>query len=158
MPRISNPIIILSTVRRVQTRTTRIQQPTRTPFKQYVCGGRHRLVRNQHVVVTEEEILAHRPELENLISTGVIEIRVGSPVGPLYEFATLVEDPEEDETNPEPAIAELEESDSAVERQDTPNFRAMAKAKLVEYLVEHTGEDPEVLAAMKKSQLLEIVE
>jgi len=109
-------------------------------------------------VVTEEEILAHRPELENLISTGVIEIRVGSPVGPLYEFATLVEDPEEDETNPEPAIAELEESDSAVERQDTPNFRAMAKAKLVEYLVEHTGEDPEVLAAMKKSQLLEIVE
>lgn len=154
-------LFIVNTVRRVGTRTVRRRGPKPQRFVQRVCNGKYRLLRKRFVLVPEEEIFKHHEELQAKIDAGAIEIREGSAVGPLVDLATLksAETLEEDEPVVEDAEPEDEpEVDGPELEEEEPDFSTFTKAKLVDYLVEQTGASRSELNAMRKAELLEIVE
>lgn len=67
---------IHSTARSRHHRTHRAANPGNRRRKQYVGEGQHRLLSGRPVILTEEQLLAARPELMEKLRLGLIEIRL----------------------------------------------------------------------------------
>lgn len=76
---------ITNVVRRVNTRVRRHAAPGRQRFKQYVCGKR--LLRKQSILVTPEEMEAHKERLYEQVRAGAIEIT--APDGSVLSVDTV---------------------------------------------------------------------
>jgi hypothetical protein len=63
---------VTNVVRRQRTRVRRVAAPGKRRFKQYICG--RRLLRNQSMRLTMEEVEANRERLYELVREGAIEI------------------------------------------------------------------------------------
>lgn len=66
---------VQSQVRRVGTRTTRVRQPTRHRFKQYLFGDpSKRLVRNGKVSITSRDLVTNLDELRSKERAGILSV------------------------------------------------------------------------------------
>lgn len=119
---------VKSTVRSVHTRLIRAQAPERARFKQYILGGSLRLIRNRPISISADLLKAHSKELEQKWKSGLLEVRVGSVEGPVYDFQKKPAPPpppqpeepkekKEKEPHPEPPSGEFVPVEEPVKRR-----------------------------------------
>jgi len=138
-----------------------------------------RLVRGRpcQTPLTGAQIRAHFNELREKQNAGLVEVHVGSPEGPLYNFGDVDEmSPPQAAPEKEPEAQELEkefeseEEEEEEEGEDTteestvdetlmekPNYASMKKSELVAHVAELTGDDPATLQRLTRNQLLEVL-
>jgi hypothetical protein len=167
-----NIFFVINTVRRAKTRTQRALAPGGHRFIQRVAGNSVVLGRGKFTMMNEENFNKFRDELQKKQEEGTIEVRVGAPTGPVFNFATNanpsnVSTSEETPSDSVPEPAPIAEEDKTIEDVveppkenipgDTPDFSKMTKADLITYIHDMTGESREKLEKMNKKDLLEIV-
>lgn len=137
-------LFVRNTVRRQHTRGLRQTSATRHRFKQILCNGTIRLVRNRPVPISEEKVKEHWDELSSLSKAGVVEIREGGANGLLFKF-----EKESAAQAPIPAP----EPPKVKEEAKSPD--RMTKAELVVFATELLGGDKSEFEQMTKRQLVE---
>jgi len=150
---------LVSTVRRVETRLQRAQSPERHRFKQDLCNGQIRLVRGPAGVELRPDLLEQfKEELKSYHDRGILNVHVGSPEGPLYDFRELVEKapPPPKEPTPEPA-PELDEPEPEAKEMDEDDLPDMTwtKTRLMSHAATVLGKDESELEPMTKREILE---
>jgi len=136
-------------------------------FKQIICNGKLRLVRNRPVPLSEELLEKHYEELRGLQEAGVLEIRVDGHNGPVYDFGspppkeTKDDEPKDAEEAPDAPEEEMDaepeleaEDESEEEEVDIDRLR---KAELVEYAAERLDEDPAELEKLTMAEIKEML-
>lgn len=166
-------LFICNTVRRQHTRRKRMATGFRHRFKQIICNGKIRLVRNRPVPLSEELLEKHLEELRGLQEAGVIEIRIDGHNGPVYDFGSPppkeVKDDEpkdeeeaadapEEEMDAEPELEAEDESDDELEEEEEVDIDRMRKAELVEYAAGRLDEDPAELEKLTMAEIKEMLQ
>jgi len=171
-------LFAVSTVRKQHTRALRLMSPTchrSRQLKQVICGGAIRLVRNRPMALREDLFLQYKDQLADLQSRGAIEVRVGSPQGPVFDFGgampapgELQDDASENEeeaaeapTNEvgdfgdpgDPGDSKNEEVKEAAQPESTPDM-TWTKTALVDYAAQILGESFEDLDKLTKREIL----
>lgn len=83
---VESTYLLCNTTRGRMNRTLRAQQPVHHRLKQYVAGGKYRVIRGRPIVLTEREITRHAEEIGAKIASGVFELRTRD--GRLVDFKT----------------------------------------------------------------------
>lgn len=173
---------LVNAVSKRRTKMARKAGPAPQKYSQRFLGGSVRLTRGRHHPITEEQLKAHWDELEAKQRAGAVEVRVGTPMGPIFDFGTLDTKPEPVKKPVEPeevvdAAPEPEDQDDAEEgepseevelpaeeppAEDEPeeaqDFASMTNKQLVALILEHSSDWTEKeLKKMKKVELLELL-
>lgn len=166
---------LVNTVSKRRTKMARKAAPIPQKYQQRLCGGTIVLRRGKHFPLTYAQLEQYHNELEAKQKVGAIEIREGSPMGPIVQFDMLDEPKSIEEVKDAPPVAE--ESDDASEDtagdamedpkegnsreevfEEDPDFLSMTNRELVSIILEHSDEWPETeLKKMKKVELLELL-
>ncbi len=172
---------LVNVVSKRRTKMARKAGPAPQKYSQRFLGGAVRLTRGRHHPLTQEQLEAHWDELKAKCRVGACEVRVGTPMGPLFDFGTLDTRPEEPEAHeepeevvdappesedpddapeaePEPEVEDPEEAPIEDEPEGAPDFASMTNKQLVDVILEHSDDWSEKeLKKMKKAELLELL-
>lgn len=176
---------LVNAVSKRRTKMARKAGPAPQRYSQRFLGGSVRLTRGRHHPLTQEQLEAHWDELKAKCEAGACEVRVGTPMGALFDFGTLDTKPEEPEAHeepkvepkeavdappepeepddapeaePEPEVESPEEAPAEDEPEEAPDFASMTNKQLVDIILEHSDDWSErELKKMKKAELLELL-
>jgi len=165
---------LLNTVSKRRTKMVRKAAPTPQKYVQRLCGGSIAIRRGRHFPITSEQLEQHLEELATKQAAGAIEVRKGSPMGPVVQFATLDESKimveaenaqpvsqKSDDASKGVASDEVESSEGGqedLEEEAEPDFASMTNAALIKVILDHSDDWPEKdLKKLKKADLLELL-
>lgn len=173
-------LFVCNTVRLPRTRQQRMATGFRHRFKQIICGGSLRLLRNQSAPLKKELFDAYHAQLAEQQAGGAIEVRRDGPNGPAlvvvktedekdgvksvsYRFDVgdlpaepKVVEPEKVE-EPQEAVEEAAEEDDDDEEVEEVDIDRMRKDELVEFAAEHLELDAAELAKLTKAEIKEML-
>lgn len=144
----SESYYVIGTTRDARYRTFRAKSPVRQRHMRFICGNQIRLLSGRAQLLREDFLKKYENELRILQRNGSLEVRVGSPTGPRYDF-----------TAPASADAVLETVSKAIADKIVEELHAPSELRklFVETPVEPVPE-PEPVVEPEPAPVAEVVD